>query len=375
MGLNCGVQEPAVLRPAGMNWVEERGRRWAYFGGCDYLRLAWHGAIHEAVRTAVGELGVSAGASRMTTGNLPVYLELERALGRFFGVAGAVVTGSGYVAPTVAVQALAEEHTHVLLDERAHGCLLDAALVSGLPVGRYPHRSATGLREAARACGRRARVLVLTDGVWATSGEATPVGDYLEVLPKGGTVVVDDAHGAGVLGKRGRGTPEWAGLGPGEVVMTITLSKAFGCYGGAVLGSAELKERIRRTGRAFIGNTPVGPALAAAAVKAVEILRAEGRERRARLRAKVEQVRAGIRDAGGRAGEGPGPLVVRVPRGVADGRWLEGRLRAAGIHPPWIRYPQGPAERFFRFALSSEHEEAQVAALAAVLGEHERRGA
>ena len=354
-----------------MNWVEERGRRLAYFAGCDYLRLSWHPELRAAL--SGGERSaVSAGASRATTGNLPVYVALERELARFFGVGGAVLTSTGYAAPLVAVQGLAREHTHVLLDEQAHACLNDAALLSGLPVARFPHLDVVGLKAAIQRSGRRARVLVLTDGVWSATGEVTPLGDYLEVIPAGSRLFVDDAHGAGVLGRRGRGTAEWAGLPPEAVVTTMTLSKAFGCFGGAVLASEATAAVIRANSRLYVGNTGIPPSLARAGLVALALMRREGGERRARMRGNAARIREVLPNSGGfgaASGIEETPLVVCAPRGEAEVQRLVRRLRRSGIHPPLIRYPNGPTERFFRFAITSEHEPEMLERLVGVLTE------
>jgi 8-amino-7-oxononanoate synthase len=294
----------------------------------------------------------------------------------FFGAAAATLTSAGYTAPLVAAQALAADHGRVLLEERAHACLVDAARLTGLPVARFPHRDPEGLERALAAGGRKrggrddTRALVLTDGMFAHDGSVAPVEAYVQVLGRSrGTLLVDDAHGAGVLGRRGRGTLEVCGVDPGRVVLTLTLSKTLGCYGGAVLGSAGLRRRILERSPMFTGNTPLPPPLAAGARAALGVLRREGAERRARLGRNVAAVREGLRACGASVEDTPGPVIAIAPPNVAASARLERRLRAAGIFPPLIRYPNGPAASFFRFALSSEHTEEQVARLREVLQE------
>lgn len=319
-------------------------------------------------------LGCSAGASRMTTGNLPVYAELEAALARFFGVASATLTSAGYLAPMVAVQALAGDRTDLLLDERAHACLRDAAALTGLPMFSFPHRDPEGLAGVVRGLGRKSRVLVLTDGLFTHSGGVAPLAAYLDRLPSSAVLMVDDAHGFGVLGRRGRGSVEWTSADPRRLVLTGTLSKAIGAYGGVVLGDAALRTRILRGSRMFTGNTPLPPPCAAAAMAALAVLRREGEARRARLQSNLARLRQAVREAAGAdLGDGPGPMVVLAPARPAAVTRLKRRLLDAGIYPPFIRYPNGPAERFFRFALSSEHTGEQVALLGEVLAEALRR--
>ena len=360
--LNPAVREPPQLEQVDVTRVMDRGRRLSYFGGSDYLRLSWHPKVREAVVEGVDRYGPSACASRMTTGNVPVYRELERALEEFLGRRGATLASAGYTAPLVAAQALAGEHTRVLLDERAHACLADAAQLTGLPVSRYAHRSIEGFRKVVREMGRGSRILVMTDGLFTHSGEVSPLEGLVDALPRGGTLLVDDAHGIGVLGAHGRGSLELAGVSLGRVVLTFTLSKAFGCYGGVVLGSPRLRTAILERSRLYTGNTLVPPPLACGALAALRVLQGEGEARRERLRRGLGFVRAALDQAGG-----PGPMFAVAPESAAAVGRLQRLLRSAGIHPPLIRYPNGPAERYFRFALSSEHGLEQLEALGGVL--------
>jgi 7-keto-8-aminopelargonate synthetase-like enzyme len=345
-----------------------------YFGGSDYLRLSWHPEVRRAMAEAVERQGPSACASRMTTGNVPVYGRLEEALAGFFGVRSATLTSSGYLAPLVVVQALAGDYTEVLLDERAHACLVDAARWTGLPVRTFRHRDPADLERGRRGCGRGARVLVLTDGLFTHSGEVAPLAEYLERLSPSDTLVVDDAHGLAVLGEEGRGSCEWSGVDLQRCVVTGTLSKGVGVYGGVVLGKASVRRAILERSGIFTGNTALPPPCASGVLAALGVLDREGRERRQRLRRNSTWLRERLREDGYAVADGPGPMVSVATRTAAEARRWCARLRLAGVHPPWIRYPNGPAPEFFRFALSSEHTEEQVARLAEVLHECRRPG-
>ena len=175
-GLNRGVREPAVLKPAGVTWVLHGRRRLGYFAGGDYLRMSWHPEVRAAIRDAVDAWGPSVCASRMTTGNVAVFGALERDLARAFGEAAATLTSTGYAAPLVAVQALATLHQRVLLDERAHACLVDAARWSALPVTRFRHRDPEHLQALLeRNGGHPGPALVLTDGMFGADGGSAPL--------------------------------------------------------------------------------------------------------------------------------------------------------------------------------------------------------
>ncbi|MCK6500887.1 MAG: pyridoxal phosphate-dependent aminotransferase family protein, partial [Nitrospira sp.] len=328
----------------------------------------WHPKLRDAMATGVHELGINSAASRATTGNLPVYGELESKLRRFFGTPSATLVSAGYLAPLVAAQALTPDHDRLLLDERAHACLWDAASLTGLPVRTFAHRDPDALESEWRRAGGRGRVLVMTDGLFSGTGDAAPVKEYVRRLPRGATLLVDDAHGLGILGDRGRGTVEWAGVPLAKVVVTGTLSKALGCYGGVILGNSAVRTAILRHSRLFVGNTPLPPPCAAAGLAALDVLRLEGRARRERLWANVERFRALLRRIDGEAHDEPGPMLAICACGAAATERIRRRLLAAGIYPSLIRYPNGPAPCFFRFALSSEHTAAQVSALAEALG-------
>jgi len=344
-------------------FVLRRGRKLSYFGGCDYFRLSSHPAVLKALREGMEQFGLNVAASRKTTGNHPFYEKLEAALAAFFDVDAAVLVSNGYLANLVATQALEGEFTHALIDERAHGSLFDAAALSGCPLLPFKHRDAADARRVARAAGRRARLLLLTDGLFSHSGQVAPLGDYSRLLPKTTVLLVDDAHGAGTLGRHGRGTVELLDVPDERIIQTVTFSKAFGVYGGAVLGSPGLRDRIISRSRLFTGNTPLPPPLANAVLIALQLVRADSRMRR-RLLFNTRCVKEALRDGDFSSPDGPGPIVPIAPRDAQHAESLRRQLLAHGIHPPLIRYPGGPASGYFRFAISSVHSAEQLDALA-----------
>ena len=187
--------------------------------------------------------------------------------------------------------------------------------------------------------------------------------------PKTRCILVDDAHGAGVLGRTGKGTVEHAGVSRRRIIQTVTLSKAFGAYGGAILGSARLRQRILDRSRMFVGSTPLPLPLANAALAGVRILKANPALRR-RLLGNAAYVKTSLRKAGLPLTETPGPIVLLLPRHAAETARLQRALLAAGIYPPFIKYPGGPRHGYFRFVISSEHTRPQLDALLKVLCRH-----
>jgi 7-keto-8-aminopelargonate synthetase-like enzyme len=347
------MQLPPPLQSVDRTRILWQGRKLTFFGGCDYFRLATHPAVLRAVRHGLQRFGLNASASRMTTGNHPIYEKLELNLAQFFGVESALLASNGWSPNLMVAQALAARFSHALIDERAHGCLVDAAQLLDCPVIRFKHRNAADLAKVLRRLGQTHPIL-LTDGLFAHSGEVAPLKEYLAALPPGAMMLVDDAHGAGVLGKRGRGTPEYLRVTSRQIIQTISLSKAFGVFGGAVLGNRALRTAILERSRVFVGSTPLPPPLANAALVSLDVLR-KGTKLRALLRENARHVRDQLRSGGIPVADPPGPIVSLDPMPARSASRLEQRLVKAGIHPPLIRYPGGPEEGYFRFVISSEH--------------------
>jgi len=360
------MTQPEPLEFVGPNQVRLNRRVLVYFSGCDYFRLARDPRLAQAAVSALKTNGLNVAASRRTTGNHKIYAQLERALAKFFDAETATVLPDGYFAPLAAAQALAGEFTHALADELAHGALLDAARILGCPVKKFPHRDAAGLSKLIAKCGRNARPIILTDGMFAHDGSVAPLRAYLEILPARGVILVDDAHGAGVVGATGKGAPEFAGVSRGRIIQCATLSKAFGAYGGVVLGTRALRKKILSRSWAFIGTTPLPPPLAGAALASLKILRREP-ARRKRLFQNLFYLRTKLRAAGWEISETPGPIVrlPALPQNLA--MKLKQKLLAAGIYPPFLKYSAASAQGIFRFVISSEHTRAQLDRLAAVL--------
>jgi len=359
-----GLAEP--LQQIDRTFVLHRGRKLSYFAGCDYFRLSSHPEVLRALREGLEHFGLNVSASRKTTGNHALYGQLEQKLAEFFDVEAAVLVSNGYMTNLAVAQALAGEFAHALIDERSHGSLLDAVRLLDCPVLSFKHRDPASAASAARQAGRKTKLVLLTDGLFSHSGEVAPLDQYLRLLPASATLLVDDAHGAGTLGKTGRGTTEFLGIPDRRVVRTITLSKAFGIYGGAVLGSHAVRKKIVARSRLFVGNTPLPLPLAAAALASLEVVRRDPRLRR-RLVFNTSYVKVALREAGLPVNNGPGPIIPFIPRNDHEAARLKKKLLAAGIHPPFINYLGGPTDGYFRFAISSEHTPEQLDALVRVL--------
>jgi 7-keto-8-aminopelargonate synthetase-like enzyme len=361
------MSEPAPLPPAGRTTVRWRGRTLDFFAGCDYFRLSSHPQIVKAVSAGLRQFGLNIAASRVTTGNHALYLELETALARFFGAPAAVCVTSGYATNLIVAQALRGEVAHVFIDDKAHVSLQDAGLMFGCGVTRFRHGDAVALKRGRAGWRGAGRVIVLTDGVYTYEGQTAPLRQYLEVIRGGDLLLVDDAHGAGWLGRHGRGTPEWEGIPRARVIQTVTLSKAFGAYGGAVIGTVELREKIFARSGMFAGSTPMPLPLAWAALCAVKLLHRD-RTLKHRLDKNTRYLKDALRRLGYAVADSVVPVVAITPKHAAEAKGLKRRLLAHGIFPSFIQYPGGPEGGYLRLVVSSEHTQKQLAKLVAAVG-------
>jgi len=371
------MTEPAPLQQVDRTYARLRGRKLSYFSGCDYFRMASHPRLSKAVLDGIKHYGLNVAASRMTSGNHVLYSELENSLRTFFEAPAALLVATGYLANLVVAQTLAGNFSHVLIDAEAHPSLVDATRFLDCPVLRFKHCDSEDLARTVRRCGVGTQLLLLTEGLFARDGMIAPLPDYVRVLPKDAWILVDDAHAAGVLGRTGSGSLEHSNLPRKRVIQTLTLSKAFGAYGGVILGSVALRENMVSRSQIFAGSTPIPLPLANAALHAISILTIEGNTLRKRLNANAARVRDGLRDICSTINQVSGPIITIVPESERLSTQLTRELLRAKIYPPFIRYPGGLDSGCFRFAISSEHRSEQldrlIRVLSSVLGSSGRR--
>ncbi len=359
---NLFVNLPEPLQQIDRTYVRFGKRKLSYFAGCDYFRLASHPKVLAALEQGAKKFGLNVAASRLTTGNHELYGKLEESLAELFGSDSAVLVSNGYATNLIVAQALAGDFSHVFIDEKAHSSLADAALLFDCPIVKFKHRDPADLSRAVLRIGNSTKSILLTDGMFSHDGSLAPLKSYLKILPKNSILLVDDAHGAGTLGKTGQGSVEWHGISRRRVIQTITLSKAFGVYGGAILGSKNLRGKILTRCRMFAGSTPLPLPLVNAALTSVQVLRTD-KSLRGRLVQNVSYVKNELRKTGWKILDSPGPILAVFPKTGREVEMLKTRCVAHGIFPSFIRYPGGPENGYFRFAISSEHSGNQLAAL------------
>ncbi|WP_375000891.1 8-amino-7-oxononanoate synthase [Aeromicrobium sp. CTD01-1L150] len=243
----------------------------------DYLGLSQHPRVVEAACAAARRHGASAAGSRLVTGTLPLHHELEARLCDLTGQPSGLVFSTGYAANLGVIAALAGRGSQILLDAHAHASLHDAARVSRAPYDTFAHNDPADL-ERALAHRKGSRLIVAVESIYSVLGDAAPLRELAEVCARhDALLVVDEAHGIGVAG-RGAGLVRELGLHHSDtVVVTVTLSKAIGSQGGAVLGTPALREHLVNVARSFIFDTGLSPANAGAAAAAVELIAEDSR--------------------------------------------------------------------------------------------------
>jgi 8-amino-7-oxononanoate synthase len=349
-------------------WLETGHQRLLSFCSNDYLGLAQHPQLVAALTRAAREAGVGSTSAHLICGHRTEHAELEEALAVWTGRERALLFSTGYMANLGVLQALLMRGDVCVQDKLNHACLLDGAKLSGAELKRYPHADvAAAARQLASS--PDAAALLATDGVFSMDGDIAPLNELAALCAnERATLMVDDAHGLGVLGQHGAGSISAANLGQHEVpLLMATLGKALGCAGAFVAGPAALIEGLVQFARPYIYTTAMPPALAAAALEAVQLAQTEG-WRRQKLAALIARFRRGASELGlalATSTSAIQPLLLgSADAALAAAQALERQgLLVSAIRPPTV--PAGQAR--LRITLSAAHEELHVDRLLAAL--------
>lgn len=358
-----------VSGPQGPELVVD-GKPYLAFCSNDYLGLAGHPELVTALQRAAADCGVGSGASHLVSGHSALHHELEEALAAFTGRPRALLFSTGYMANLGVVNALLGRDDFIFEDKLNHASLLDAGLLSGARFQRFLHNDVANL-EARLARAGAGRKLIAVDGVFSMDGDLAPLPELAAAAARHDAwLMVDDAHGIGVLGAGGGGCAEHWGLDRAQLpILMGTLGKAFGTFGAFVAGSEALIETLIQFARTYIYTTALPPALAAATLKSLELVRREG-WRRDHLQALIARFRRGAEQLGLRlmpSASAVQPLLVGdAGRALALSEALAARgIWISAIRPPTV--PAGTAR--LRITLSAAHSEAQVDRLLVALDE------
>jgi 8-amino-7-oxononanoate synthase len=324
----------------------------------NYLGLANDPEVVAAACEASARYGAGSGSSRLISGSLRIHRELDEAIAEWKGTERALAFSSGYHANLGVLQALCGPGDAILSDELNHASLIDGCRLSRATVRVYRHGDLDSLEQALRATGDARRRLVVTDSVFSMDGDRAPLGAICDLAERhGAAVMVDEAHGAGVLGASGSGLVEELGLRGRVLVQMGTLGKALGSFGAYVAGTAALVELLVNRARTFIFTTGLPPAAVGAAIAAIGIVRREP-ARRARVFANARRLHDGLRELGVAMPplESPIlPVVLGEERRtmVVCERLLERGVFAQGIRPPTV--PAGTCR--LRVTLMATHRD------------------
>jgi glycine C-acetyltransferase len=343
-------------------WLEVDGRRVLNFCSNNYLGLANHPRLKAAASAAIERYGVGPGAVRSIAGTMDLHLELERRLAAFKGVESAITFQSGFTANLAVLPALVGKEDVIFSDELNHASIIDGSRLSGARIVRFAHANAADLERQIQAnAGSYRRALTVTDGVFSMDGDIAPLDEIYAVTERHDILLmVDDAHGEGVMGTGGRGIVDHFRLHGKVDVEVGTLSKAFGGVGGVVAGKAVIVEWLRQRGRPFLFSSAVTPPDVAAMIAAVDLLE-ESTELVDRLWENARYFKAEMKNLGFDTGHsvtpitpimlGEAPLAQQFSRELFD----EG-LFAMALGYPTV--PQGKAR--IRVMLSAAHSQSDL---------------
>jgi 8-amino-7-oxononanoate synthase len=349
------------------------GRNLLVFCSNDYLGLANHPEVLRAMQQGAADYGAGSGAAHLITGHTVAHHALEEELAEFTGRPRTLLFSTGYMANLGVIAALLGRGDRLFEDRLNHASLLDAGQLSRARMQRYPHADPKAL-ERQLGEGGKGRQLIVSDGVFSMDGDLAPLPELAALSRKHDAwLMVDDAHGLGVLGEEGRGSLDHFGLGGGEVAILMgTLGKAFGTFGAFVAGSEALIETLIQQARSYVYTTAPPPAVAVATRTSLRIARQES-WRRERLRELIARFRTGAESIGLPLMDSPTPiqpiLAGSAEQALAWSRQLEAEgILVSAIRPPTV--PEGSAR--LRITFSANHTNRHLERLLKALAELER---
>jgi len=343
-----------------------------------YLGISSHPALIKAEEEAARAYGVGPGAVRFISGSHLPHLELESALATFHGREAAMITSSAYTSMLGVVSTLCDAETAIVSDALNHNCIINAMkLARPKSKSVYAHNDMAGLNAAIESQrGQAEALLVITDGVFSMRGDYAPLDEIRAMVdrvdadfPRGALLLVDDSHGVGAYGARGRGTEEICG-GVRAELLVGTLGKALGVNGGYVVSSQAVVDFLREKNPFYIYTNPITPSEAAASLAALQLLDSEeGRRRLSHLAQLTERFSAGLVSRGFETIPSPHPVTPLVVRDTARTRDLVRMLMDKGILATGLAYPVVPkGDDLIRFQISAAHTEADIDEVLEALG-------
>jgi 7-keto-8-aminopelargonate synthetase-like enzyme len=356
-----------ILKSSVSNYIKLDDKTYSYFAGNNYLGLANHPDIIKDVVEAVQKYGINFSASRQTTGTSELHLELEKLLSEFNNQPASVVFASGYMGNRILLHTLKERYNAVFYDELSHPSFMDGypACISGL--FPYDHCNTQHL-ELLLKKNPKYRPLIVTDGIFALTGEIAPL-DLIYLLAEkyNALVIVDEAHATGILGHYGRGTCEYFNLeGAANIFQSGTMSKALGAYGGFISAGTEVINKIRQESSPYLASTALPPPIAAAGCSALKIIRQQP-ELRLTLLKNADQIREGVKRLDFITNSERTPIIPLYFNSEERATDLSAFLRENSIIAPYVKYPVKIDKFIVRITVSAIHTKEQIEILLAVL--------
>ena len=343
-------------------------RRFLYFGGTDYLGMAGRDEVIRGAAEVLEKFGVSASAARTSSGTLQVHLELEKCIARFSGSESAVIYSSGYLGIAMLVSGLLEDTDTVFVQQDAHSSIMDGLRSQGVEFRTYELGNLDSLACQLDSLPAGNRAVVIGEGVSPLFGRIFPLDQIIGILKdREQLVLLDDAHGFGVLGEGGRGTAAIGGGSVDNVVTCATLSKAFGSFGGVIPVSRASAEAIQRNSMVYQCSTPVPAPICGGALAAFGYLEKHP-ELLTNLAANNRRLRDGLKRLGLTVPDSPAPIIPLVDCGEIKPQALSDHLYDAGILAPFTKYPGSPENGMVRLIVTAGHSEEQIGHLLDEIG-------
>lgn len=342
------------------NYVFSGGRRYSYFAGNNYLGLAAHPEVKAAAIEAIKKYGVNFSASRRTTGTADIHLELEHQLSLFKRTQDAIVYASGYQGNGILLEAFKNRFSSVCIDKGAHPSISKCIPRDVAEVYYYDHLDVAHL-ERVLDNHKKAAPLIITDGIFALTGEIAPLDKIYYLAEKhNALLILDDAHATGIIGKTGLGTPEYFGLsGKENIYQAETMSKALGSYGGFIAGTSDIIESIREGSPTYQASTALPPPVVAASIASLKLI-LKNPDLRIRLLEKAVEIKRSLAMMGFRTTEDKTPVIPVMVPSIDIAKALSLFLEENGIIVPYIHYPARTETFIVRISVSVTHTNDQI---------------
>lgn len=337
-------------------WITVTGRRFLNLSSNNYLGLASSDALREKAAECLQRFGTSASASRLIVGNLSLHRAVEETIAEFHGTEAAILYNTGYMANVGVISALMNKGDFILSDKLNHASIIDGIMLSGADFRRYPHGDLDRLEGLLKKSSSSRKKLIVTDTVFSVDGDIAPLKEIVDLKERFGAILmIDEAHGGGIFGKKGRGIAELLGVEGAIDIHMGTFSKAFGSYGAYVCGSRKLVDYLVNKSRAFIYSTSLPPAVLGADLAAIGVVK-----KGFNLRRRLQENAAYLRESLNRLGfDTLASASQIIPVMVGDNQKaveFAFRLHQSGIMAVAIRPPTVPPRTArLRLSVTAEH--------------------